>query len=195
MMGQDKVVELLLGMKRVDVNSKEGKEGTPLFVAAMAGHENVIRLILKTNKVKIDSTNWKGDTALSAAAAGGHEVVVRLLLGTGKASVTTVNRDGETPLMRAARKGHLKTVKLLLEKGNAKPDFDAARCAAYGGHRTVVEALLDTSKADVDKFLMENPSEIIPTITALGGETTTLKNIAKLYADQPVRLWSRDGVY
>jgi len=192
MVGQDRVVELLLSMKRVDVNSKEGKEGTPLFVAARGGHESVIRLLLKTNRVKIDSTDWKGDTALSAAAAGGHEIAVRLLLGIGKASVTTVNRDGETPLMRAARRGQLKTVELLLKEGDAKPDFDAARCAAYGGHRAIVEVLLDTSKADVNKFLVENPPKVIPTIT---GDTTTLNNIAKFYADQPVRLWSRDGVY
>jgi ankyrin repeat protein len=64
---------------KVDVESKDFDERTPLSWAAENGHEARVAQLLATGKVDVDSKNSYGQTSLSQAAASGHEVVVKLL--------------------------------------------------------------------------------------------------------------------
>jgi ankyrin repeat protein len=74
------VVKLLLETGKVDVDSKDKCEQTPLSWAAIEGHEAVVKLLLKTGKIDFDSKDGQYRlTPLLWAANRGHETVVKLL--------------------------------------------------------------------------------------------------------------------
>jgi ankyrin repeat protein len=157
--GLTDIVKLLIGTGKVDVDSKDSGDQTPLSWAALKGHEAIVKLLLETGKVDVDSKDsWAGRTPLSWAAEKGHEAVVKLLLETGKVAADSKDSDGgRTPLSRAALNGHEAVVRLLLETG--KVDVDSKDSwtgqtplswAAENGHEAVVRLLLETGKVDVD---------------------------------------------
>ena len=72
-------MKLLLNTGRVDVDSKNHVDQTPLSRATEIGHEAVAKLLLDTDQVDVYSKDVLGRTPLSSAAEGGHETVVKLL--------------------------------------------------------------------------------------------------------------------
>ncbi|KAI9772157.1 MAG: hypothetical protein M1839_002528, partial [Geoglossum umbratile] len=155
--GHEAVVELLLAMRKVDVDSKNKYGQTPLSWAAESGHEAVAELLLATGKVDVDSKDSNGGrTPLSWAARNGHEAMVKLLLATGRVDVDSKDSNGgQTPLSWAAESGHEAVVKLLLATGkvdvDSKDKYGRAPLswAARNGHEAVVKLLLATGKVDV----------------------------------------------
>uniref|UniRef100_A0AAY4A0V8 CASK interacting protein 2 n=1 Tax=Denticeps clupeoides TaxID=299321 RepID=A0AAY4A0V8_9TELE len=80
--GRFKVTQLLLNSNMVGVLLEgEGKETTPLHLAARNGHKDIIRLLLRAG-IYINSSTKSG-TALHDAALYGKTEVVRLLLEAG----------------------------------------------------------------------------------------------------------------
>ena len=73
------MVNLLLEVGRVEVDSKDSYGRTPLSWAAENGHNAVVRLLLETRKADVDSKNESGQTPLLLAKRNGHEAVVKLL--------------------------------------------------------------------------------------------------------------------
>ncbi|KAF2181217.1 ankyrin, partial [Zopfia rhizophila CBS 207.26] len=70
---------LLLETGKVEVDSKDKDDRTPLSWAAWYGHEAVVKLLLETGKVEMDSKDKDDRTPLSWAVQYGHEAVVKLL--------------------------------------------------------------------------------------------------------------------
>ncbi|KAF2727468.1 hypothetical protein EJ04DRAFT_394386, partial [Polyplosphaeria fusca] len=66
---------------RVEVDSRDNYEQTPLFGAARNGHKAVVKLLLDTGRVEVDSRDNYERTPLFWASQSGHEAVVKLLLG------------------------------------------------------------------------------------------------------------------
>jgi hypothetical protein len=149
----DKLQEILLpalevyGMKGVShiINSKSNDGETPLFIAAKNGHWDAARSLLRWGA---DATiqNTDGETPRSIATKNGHDNVLHAL------------RQGQTPreaadeLFVAAEKGDLSVVKRLLDEGGPghwqvddvqENGMWPLLVAAAGGHKDVVEALLD----------------------------------------------------
>jgi ankyrin repeat protein len=117
------VVDLLLtdGGIDPDSNNRQSKLA-PLLWAALGGHKAVVKLLLETGKVNVELEDRRFQrTSLSLAAERGHEAVVRLLLKS-NANVDILEKTGDTPL----------------------------RWAVKGGHKVVVQLLLDTCKVDID---------------------------------------------
>ena len=52
--GDNAIVELLLGVKAIDVNVQDTGGETALFLAAEAGHASTVNLLLRTNEVDLD---------------------------------------------------------------------------------------------------------------------------------------------
>ncbi|OAP57597.1 hypothetical protein AYL99_08335 [Fonsecaea erecta] len=115
----DKVdlVKILLGTKKVAIESKSDLGETPLSLAARCGHTSIVKLLLRTGNVDMESKNDFGQTSLLQAASWGREAVVETLLESGTVDINSADSDGLTPLAWAARAGHESVVRLLLETG------------------------------------------------------------------------------
>jgi ankyrin repeat protein len=69
----------LLDISKVDADSKNKHNRTPLLVATKDGHE-AIKLLLEIGKADADSKDNNSWTSLLLTAESGHEAVVKLLL-------------------------------------------------------------------------------------------------------------------
>ena len=146
--GIPEVTNILLKLKRCDLNQRDGLGMTPLIWATRYGREEVVRLLLRKGNIQPDQQDWyNGRTALSWAAENGHEGVVRLFLGRQLVNPKSVGfrwrkavqvvdllfgrryvnpdssyKSGRTPLSWAAGNGHEGIVKLLLGRNDVDPD-------------------------------------------------------------------------
>ena len=151
-------VEQILTTGRVDADSKDEDDRTPLSRAAQNGHKGVVELLLATDRVDADSKGSYGHrTPLSWAAQNGHKSVVEQLLATGRVDADSKDSfDCRTPLSWAAQNGHKGVVKLLLATGEVDADARDSynrtpfSWAAKNGHKDVVELLLATGRVNAD---------------------------------------------
>lgn len=65
-----------------ELECRDRKGRTPLFLASSYGHETSVRLLLD-NGAQPDMKDVRGQTPLSWAIEGGNRAVVKLLLDTG----------------------------------------------------------------------------------------------------------------
>ena len=160
--GLGEVVELLLQMDGIDLNSKDGTNGrSALSWAAGNGFDVIVKLLIKGTRsslmgiihlpfgegAKVDSVDRYGRTPLSYAAWNGHVDIVKLLLKAG-ARVDSTDEIGGTPLSYAIYNGHEAVVKLLLKRGTQVDSKDnigktLLLSAAGKGHEAVVKLLLE----------------------------------------------------
>lgn len=160
--GLGAVVELLLEMDDIDLNSTDGTyQRSALSCAAGNRVDIVVKLLIKGTSVslkgiikmpfrkgvQVDSVDRYGRTRLSYAAWNGHVATVKLLLKAG-ARVDLTDEIGGTPLSYAICNGHKAVVKLLLRKGTQVDSEDNIGqallfSAAEKGHEAVVKLLLE----------------------------------------------------
>ena len=112
--GDHRAIAALLLRGGADVNVKDGKNETPLIMAATRGHDEIIKLLLKEKELDINAAldpdrPW---TALHAAAWNNRPSSLRLLL-EGGADVRVYDFEAGTPLEAASKKGHQECIKLL----------------------------------------------------------------------------------
>ena len=81
--GIEAAIKLLVDTGKVDADSRDEGDWTPLFFASQNGHEPVVKLLLNTGKVDADLRDEDGQTPLLRAAENGHKAVVKLLLKKG----------------------------------------------------------------------------------------------------------------
>nr|WP_237398587.1 ankyrin repeat domain-containing protein [Wolbachia endosymbiont of Diaphorina citri] len=98
--GHTEVVELLINTRKVDVNTANKDNFTPLYLAALYGHKAVVKLLL-SNGAKVNDCSTDRDP-LSVAVNNGHKEIVELLLSAEGVNVNIGNRFGNTPLHVAA---------------------------------------------------------------------------------------------
>jgi ankyrin repeat protein len=205
--GSSRIMSHLISTSQKDLDSKDGRNKTPLSRAAKNGHEAVVKLLLDTGKVDADSKDDERQTPLSLAAENGHEAVVKLLLDTGKVDADSKDEDLQTPLSLAAENGHEAVVKLLLNTGKVDADSkDDERqtplsWAAENGHEAVVKLLLNTGKVDAD--LKDIYRQTPLSLAAENGHEAVVKlllNTSKVDADSkdiyrqtPLSLAARNG--
>ena len=141
--GRRDLIELLASAG-ADVNAKNDRGRTPLFLAADKGYGNAVGWLISYS-AEVNIVDKDGWTPLHLAAENGHTYVVKLLLAY-KAQIDAKGYDDNTPLLLACAKGHRAIVKVLL-KGEAdvnagnKDGFRPMHAAAAGGHRSIVGML------------------------------------------------------
>jgi len=109
---KERVVERLLMIPGIQVNTRPRRKSTPLMCAVRAGNERMITLLMEADGVEINGSNSRGYTALHLAASKGNESVARRLLAKG-ADVNRRTRVNITPLSLAMQSGHRDMVQLL----------------------------------------------------------------------------------
>jgi ankyrin repeat protein len=132
----------------VDLNGKDDKDQTPLYLASWKGHEEVARFLLDQG-AKVNARNQKDMTALHIAANRGHVDVMHLLLDRGADVHAMASETRGTPLHQASRGGDVAATALLLDSGadlQAKePDIGnlPIHHAIQGRDYDTIELLLD----------------------------------------------------
>lgn len=76
-MATHEIVQLLLSMIQIDINSTDKRNWTPLSWVAENGHKPVVKLFIGTDKIEIHRYDMNCRTPLSWASAYGHEKVIR----------------------------------------------------------------------------------------------------------------------
>jgi hypothetical protein len=112
--GDKKLVQRLLKEEKLDVNSRDWDDLTPLIPAASAGHVDIVKLLLKEG-ADVNAKDKDGITALMEASIMGHGKIVDLLLKEG-AEVDAPANSGVTALWLAAGEGRVDVMKSLLKK-------------------------------------------------------------------------------
>ena len=107
-----KVVQVLLGWPKTQVETRNAVDESPLMMAAFKGHIEIVRALIARG-ADINKTGW---TPLHYAATGSHNTIVSLLLEE-HAYIDAESPNGTTPLMMAAQYGSAATVRQLLEAG------------------------------------------------------------------------------
>ncbi|TGO85151.1 hypothetical protein BPOR_0426g00080 [Botrytis porri] len=154
--GHEKVVNLLLKMGKVEIDSRDQFHQTPFFHAVENGNKNVVKLLLDTGKVDVNFKDGNGGTPLYRAARFGNEKVVKLLLEIGKVEIDTLGKLDTTPLLGAVRNGHESIVKLLLDRGAVdinRINYEHRTPISYAAERgfeSMVKLFLNTNSVDVN---------------------------------------------
>jgi hypothetical protein len=150
--GSVAVCSYLIGLGTLDLDSKDSKRRTPLYIAAEKGAIVLTRMLLEGG-ADVNAQGGHFGNALQAASAGGHKEVATLLLDKG----ADVNAQGGlygNALQAASARGYKEMATLLLDKGadvNAQGGHfgNALQAASAGGYNEMATLLLDKG-ADVN---------------------------------------------
>jgi ankyrin repeat protein len=137
----NKVLELLLNTKDVNLDARARNGDSALMIAAYKGRYDTVKTLLDKG-AEPNQTGW---AALHYAAAVGNNQIVQLLLDH-SAYIDAESPNQTTPIMMAARGGHILTVKLLLDEGadltlKNGAGMTALDFARAGGFKDIVEGL------------------------------------------------------
>jgi len=113
--GRTSVVRLLLDYD-ADIDARDAKDQTPLYLAAWNTYPHTVRLLLEES-ADTEVIARGGQTALYKASGQGDEPTIRLLLRYGASTNIGRGFGGETCLYKASKSGHTEAVAALLEYG------------------------------------------------------------------------------
>lgn len=157
-----------------DVNVRDPKGRSGLYLAAAEGSFKVAKVLLDWNKTDVNLLTPQNESPLMMAALKGHTALAKRIIERGG----DVNKTGWTPLHYAATSaapGHIEIIKLLLEE-NAYIDAESPN----GSTPLMMAAMYGTAEAA--KLLMEE------------GADPTLKNEKGLAAIDFAQIAKRDDV-
>jgi ankyrin repeat protein len=149
------IVELLLEIDKLAVNTKDHKKLTAFVWALEKRNMEIIKLLLKDKRTEIEGEPTGDWAPLLAAALQRDKDVLQLLLFSDRVDVDLKTKIGESALMLAASEGHQEIVELLVATGkfdlNAINDRgqSALMLAASEGHEGIVELLLAIDGIDI----------------------------------------------
>lgn len=213
--GQDEIVAMLLALDdtkqttesdsteinndqkrttKLNLNTTNEQENTPLHLACKEGHDEVVDVMLKrVGELALDAINIRGNTPLHLAAINGHvHIVNKLLKLEAEVDLNGRNKKGQTALHFATIKCHPNVVKALClakeERLRANlEDQNGKTCLQYAkeGQQNRKSKLLERSKF---KFLLERPrKENFEEITNRLMERSDVKDfLERQYRDRQV---------
>jgi ankyrin repeat protein len=117
-----------------------------------------VNMVAHDPRKDTNHAKYSDRTALHYACESGSIDAVKVLLEDARIDVKCTNNHGSTPLLIASQDGHIEIVKLLLEryeKTDKLQEMDAdgdgiLMCAAYGGHTSMIEFLLERGGHDIN---------------------------------------------
>ncbi|KAK6186649.1 hypothetical protein SNE40_005935 [Patella caerulea] len=151
-------VDLLLNTGRVDIESKNSDDKTPIFKAIGSDKQPVEKLgLLISSGAKLDVKDRRSDSLLHVACKYGRVETVEWLLNTGRVDIESKNNDDNTPILVAIRSGKQPLEKMrVLANCGANVDVKYGdgnsllhEACGYCGVETV-ELLLNTGRVDIE---------------------------------------------
>ncbi|XP_067653306.1 putative ankyrin repeat protein RF_0381 [Haliotis asinina] len=152
--GQIDVVNYLLSLNSVDINSRGWNQRTPVMVAAYEGHKDVVELLVK-HGADMSLTTRFGSNILYIACEQGYPDIVKYLLSLKCVDINSRGWNQRTPVMVAAFKGRGKVVELLVKHGAdlsliSGTGNNILHLACSQGNFDVVKYLLSLNLLDIN---------------------------------------------
>lgn len=142
--GSPEMVEMLLTVDEIDVDSPSVKGRTPLAEASRNGRYVLIERLKRRKRLNISHSHREsnGRNAISLAAQAGHDSVIKLLHDCKVPGIDEEDISGRTPLFWALEAPTGSTVKTLLDSGmiNVNHQDESGRTALS---RTVTHGNVD----------------------------------------------------
>ena len=118
MRGYVKVVEFLLGLDNIDINSRDKQGSTALHIAATYKNEMISQMLLE-GKASVRMKDRQGQTPLHRAAQEGDGQIISLMLDNLSSdekdiSMMEEDSDGNTPLTLAVQAGNSEAVNVFM---------------------------------------------------------------------------------
>ncbi|XP_046546810.1 ankyrin repeat domain-containing protein 50-like [Haliotis rubra] len=152
--GHVTMVECIISLDIVDINSGGQYGGTPLMAAAEGGHRDVLDLLIsKGGDVSlVDDYN---NNILHVVCIGGNADIVKYVLSKHVVDINSRGEYGRTPVMIAARWGHKGVFDLLVSRGGdvalvSDHGDNILHVACYGGHVDMVKHILYKYHVNLD---------------------------------------------
>lgn len=142
----------------VQVNVKNKKGYTPLFLAVSNNDLRMVKLLVEDGGADVDEKNGpEGFTSLFQASARAYNTIVEYLLSEADADPNIQTNSGFAPVFQAAFDGFATVVKLFLEQPdtqinirNGDGDWLVLEAASEKGYFGIVKMLIDDGRADVN---------------------------------------------
>ncbi|KAH6909400.1 ankyrin repeat-containing domain protein [Coprinopsis sp. MPI-PUGE-AT-0042] len=163
--GNQAVLEAVLSLPGVSVNSQDMDGWSALMHAAYEGEGSIVELLLAHPDISAPSLlHNDGHSLLTIAADRGHSHIFELLVAHREAQPNFIDAGGLTALMRAASTGHEQIVKLLLADPRTEVNlvdedgWSALVFAAFAGHEGIVKLFLahHAANANIHRQLGEH---------------------------------------
>ena len=152
LMGNITHVTTLLQSNRIDINTIDSFDRTPLFWAATRGHTKVVNTLLGKASILVNTKRAvNGVTALFQASKYGHQRIVDLLIYHPAIDVNSPTLDRKVPLMVASEYGNSYVVKKLLSVVDIDVNY-----ATFDGKTALIYAV-SSKKADTLELLLRCP--------------------------------------
>lgn len=110
--GALRVADALIAWPGTKVEWRNGKDESPLMIAALKGQKEIVRALIRRD-ADVNKTGW---TPLHYAATGGHVEIILILLDE-NAYIDAASPNKTTPLMMAAMYGSTAAVRALIDAG------------------------------------------------------------------------------
>ncbi|XP_067661560.1 ankyrin repeat domain-containing protein 50-like [Haliotis asinina] len=152
--GHTDVVQYLLSLNSLDINSRGWKKRTPVMLAAKGGHKEVIELLIN-HRADLSTIDKVGNNILHIACESGHIDVVQYLLSLDSLDINSRGWKKRTPVMLAAKGGHKEVIELLINHRadlsvSGKGGDNILHIACESGHIDVVQYLLSLNSLDIN---------------------------------------------
>ena len=113
-------IQPILRSNKVQVNSRNNRNETPLHLASANGHERVVQLLIEHDNIEVNCRDSKDRTPLTLAAKYGFETIVKHLLARDDVELNCADHKDQTPLCLATEGMHEGVVRLLIEHPNVE---------------------------------------------------------------------------
>ncbi|XP_067653150.1 putative ankyrin repeat protein RF_0381 [Haliotis asinina] len=114
--GDLEIVELIVSMNVLDINSRGRYSRTPVMRAAEKGNRDVVEFLVGRG-ADLALVSSYGNNILHLASREGHLETVKLILSMNVVDINARNNNGQTATDTARREGHQRVVGLLVSRG------------------------------------------------------------------------------
>ena len=153
--GHEEVLRALVQVRGLDVDAKDNKGQTALFITTENGNLRAAQTLVRLGRAdtSIPAETQLGYTVTHWAAFTGRTDLLRLFIEEGGADINVPNPNGETPLFLAAAYNRPEALEYLISH-KAKVDqrgtfmISPLMYAAHDGHDNIVQRLLQEEEVD-----------------------------------------------
>lgn len=172
MVGDPRIVMLLLANPQTDPMQKNYHERSPLWLAAARGHTAAVQLLLEDGRFDPNARDYQNQTALHIACEKGHAPTVWVLLADPRTNPNLFSHCASTPLAEACLRNHTEVVQLLLQCARTNPNTPdtfgfSPLLEVYrrlGGNPRALQLLLEDPRVDLNFRLHSQPVDYTPII-------------------------------